>query len=84
MVPIGSQAAGTIRRCGLVGVGVALLKEVCHWGMGFKVSDAEVRSAAHVLFLQPADPVVEYSTPSPAPCLSACHHTSCHNNGLNL
>jgi hypothetical protein len=22
---------GPIRRCGLVGVGVALLEEVCHW-----------------------------------------------------
>jgi hypothetical protein len=26
--------SGTIRRCGLVGVGVALLKEVCHCGSG--------------------------------------------------
>ena len=29
MVPKGS---GTIRRCGLVGVGMALLEEVCYWG----------------------------------------------------
>jgi hypothetical protein len=30
MLDLGS---GTIRRCGLVGVGVALLEEVCHyWG----------------------------------------------------
>ena len=26
--------SGTIRRCGLVGVGVALLEEVCHCGVG--------------------------------------------------
>ena len=26
--------SGTIRRCGLVGVGVALLEEVCHCGGG--------------------------------------------------
>jgi hypothetical protein len=25
---------GTIERCGLVGIGVALLKEVCHYGGG--------------------------------------------------
>jgi len=25
---------GTVRRCGLVGVGVALLEEVCHCGGG--------------------------------------------------
>jgi hypothetical protein len=24
--------SGTIRKCGLVGVGVALLEKVCHWG----------------------------------------------------
>ena len=24
--------SGTIRKCGLVGVGVALLEEVCHFG----------------------------------------------------
>lgn len=29
---------GTIRRRGLVGVGRALLAEVCHYGMGFEVS----------------------------------------------
>ena len=27
---------GTIRRCGLVGVGVVLLEEVCHCGGGFE------------------------------------------------
>jgi hypothetical protein len=28
--------SGTIRRCGLVGVGVALLKKVCHWRWALK------------------------------------------------
>ena len=28
------SGSGTIRRCGLVGVGVALLEEVCHSGDG--------------------------------------------------
>jgi hypothetical protein len=31
---------GTIRRCGLVGVGVALLEEVCHCGAGFEVQSS--------------------------------------------
>jgi hypothetical protein len=31
--PIGS---GTLRRCGLMGVGVALLEEVCHWGWALR------------------------------------------------
>ena len=26
------MGGGTIKRCGLVGIGVALLKEVCHCG----------------------------------------------------
>jgi hypothetical protein len=36
--------SGITRRCGLDGVGVALLKEVCHWGEGadFEVSNAQV------------------------------------------
>ena len=32
MLNIGST---TIRRCGLVRIGVALLEEVCHCGVGF-------------------------------------------------
>ena len=28
--------SGTIKRCGLIGGGVALLKEVCHRGVGFE------------------------------------------------
>jgi hypothetical protein len=30
------------------------------------------------------DPDVELSAPSPAPCLSACHHASSHDIGLDL
>jgi hypothetical protein len=29
------SGSGTIRRCGLLGVGVALLEEVCHCRGGF-------------------------------------------------
>jgi hypothetical protein len=43
------------------------------------------RKCVSVLLLLPVDPDVELSAPSPAPCLSACHHASCHvDNGLNL
>jgi hypothetical protein len=31
MLGLGS---GTVRRCGLVGVGIAFLEEVCHFGGG--------------------------------------------------
>ena len=33
--PPNLTGSGTIRRCGFVGVGVALLEEVCHCGGGF-------------------------------------------------
>ena len=38
----------TTRSCGLVGVGVALLEEVCHWEVGFEVSEAVVKSSGPV------------------------------------
>lgn len=38
--PIGGTALGEIRRCGLIGVKVAVLEEVCHMGMAFEVSKA--------------------------------------------
>jgi hypothetical protein len=81
--PTGS---GTIRRCGFVGVGVALLEEVCHCGMGFEVSYAQaILSVVYSLLLLPSDQDVDLSAPSPAPCLPTCCHAS-HpdNNGLNL
>jgi hypothetical protein len=53
--------------------------------LGFKVSEAQARPSGLVSSLLPVDQDVELSTPSPAPCLSACLHTSCHDdNGLNL
>ena len=55
-------------------------------GRGFEVSDVQARCSVSLsLFLLPADPDVELSAPSPAPCLSAHYHASCHDdNGLNL
>jgi hypothetical protein len=35
------KGSGTIRKHGLVGVGVALLEEVCHYEAGFEVSYAQ-------------------------------------------
>ena len=50
MVPIDSGlhmfaiGGGTIRSCGLLGVSVAFLEEVCHLGVGFEVSEAQTSS----------------------------------------
>ena len=42
--------SGTTRKCGLVGVGVALLKEVCHSGVSFEVIYAQATpSVGHSL-----------------------------------
>ena len=58
--------SGTLRRCGHVGVGVALLEEVCHWGVDLEVSEAQARPSV-TLFLLLANPDVELSAPSPVP-----------------
>jgi hypothetical protein len=48
----------------------------------FEVSEPEARSN-FTLILLPADPDVELSTTSLAPCLPVCHQASCHDdNGL--
>jgi hypothetical protein len=60
--------SGTIRRCGFVRVGVALLEEVCHCGCGFKT-----------LFLAAWKPV--FSCTMPAWILQYSH---LDDNGLNL
>jgi hypothetical protein len=39
-----------IRRYGL-GIGVASLEEVCHWGVNFGLSKAQVRPSVSLLFL---------------------------------
>jgi hypothetical protein len=56
-----SPVNGTIRKCGLVGVVVALLEEVCHCGWAFEVSNAQTQPSLHTLFLLPAGPDVEFS-----------------------
>jgi hypothetical protein len=52
---------GTIRKCGLVRVGVALLESVSLW-VGFKVSEAQAKPSGSVSL--------------PAACGSSCHITS--------
>ena len=34
-------ASGTIRRCGLVGIGMVLMEKLCHCGVSFEVSCAQ-------------------------------------------
>jgi hypothetical protein len=56
--PIGSD---TIKRYGLVGIGVPLLEEGCHCVIGFEVSDVQAMpSVAHSLLLLTVDRDVEY------------------------
>ena len=78
--------SGTIRKCVLVRVGVALLEEVYHWQwtLGFqKLKPGIVHSA--ILFLLSANPDVELSATSPVPCLPVCSYASHHDeNELNL
>ena len=65
-------------KCGLVGGGVSL-------GEGFEVSDAQARIKWLSFFLLPANPDVELSGSSPAPCLPGHYHASHHDgDGLNL
>jgi hypothetical protein len=73
---------GTIRRCGLVEVGVTLLEEVCYCGVGFETLFlATLQTVCPWLpFSEDADPLSP-----PAPCLPAHCHASCDDdNGLNL
>ena len=74
-----------IRRCSLVGVGVALLEEVCHWGWALRSQKLKPGPVAHLFFLLPSHLDVELSATSLAPCLPLWHHASRHdNNGLDL
>lgn len=84
---------------GLVGEGVALLEKVwpC-WSRcglaGESVSPQrwalrshmlKARLSVAVLSLLPEAQNVEFSAPSPSPCLPECYHVSYHdNNELNL
>ena len=75
----------TIRRCGLAGVSVALLEEVCHYGgkLWWHIYSSHDKKWYSLLLL-PADQDRELSAP-PVPCLPGCHHV-CHHgdNGLNI
>ena len=58
---------GATRRCGLVEVGMALFEEELLWGWALRSQKLK----PIVLSLLPADPDVEISASSPAPCLPA-------------
>ena len=70
-----------IRMCGLIGVDVALLKEVHHWGRGWALSFQKSKPGS----VLPVDLHVELSATPPVPCLPACHMITCSDdNGLCL
>lgn len=48
-------------------------------GAGFQVLETQARPSV-ILFLLPDDVAVKLLALSSAPCLSACHHVSCHDN----
>ena len=74
--------SNTIRRYGLVGVGMAVLEEVCHWGRALRF---QMPKPGPVSLSLPANLNVELSAASAAPCLPACPHAYHHgDNGLNL
>lgn len=77
-----SIGSGTIRRCSLAGIGMALLEEVWHCGGGIwgHIYSQVMPSVVHRLLLLPVDQDVELFVPSPAPCLSACCHVFHHDN----
>lgn len=53
---------------------MALLKEVCHWQWALRFQKFKPGPVAHSFFLGPANPDIELSATSPAPCLPVCHH----------
>jgi hypothetical protein len=58
--------------------------EVCQWGVGFMLSEAQARPTGS-LFLLPTNPEVEPSALTSSSCLPAYRHASCHDNkGLDL
>lgn len=63
------------RRCGLAGVRVGLLEEVCHWGWDLRFQKAHTRPN---IFVYDQDTALNY-------CSSAMHVTMLHDdNGLRL
>ena len=75
-----AAGSGTIRMCGLVGVGVALLEEVYHFG------DLPPSCLVNSPLWAAAGSIVELSAPSPAPCLPrcCCHASRLDDSVLNL
>ena len=68
-------------RSSVVGVGMAPLEEVCHWGVGLDRSKVSARPSV-TLILMPVDQDTELSATSPAPYLHACCLASHHDNNV--
>ena len=73
---------GTIRRCDLAGVGVALLEKVyVTVGIG---SETLCLAAWKSLFCLPSEQDVEFSAPSTSRLPGCCHVSYLDDNELNL
>jgi hypothetical protein len=60
--------------CGLVGVSVTLMEEVCHWSQALRLQKLKLGLLARCFVLLSADPDVELSATFPAPCLPGAFH----------
>ena len=76
------QGIALFRKCGLVGVSMVLLEEVCHYGSElWEIPSSCLRKLVFCLLLAGN---VELSPPLGS-CLPQCCHASCiDDNGLNL
>ena len=71
----------TIRRCGLVEIGIALLEEVWSlWLWSLRSPMLKLHPLWHSFLLLCVEQDVELSAPAPGLCHASCHD----NNGLNL
>lgn len=68
MSPLGSQGVTKFKRCGLVGLGAALLEEVGHWVWALVFHTYKPGPTSLCV---PADLGVELPATSPATCLPA-------------
>ena len=80
MVPIGS-GSGTVWRSGLLGIGVAFLDEVCHWGRALRFQMLKPGQCVF-LFLLCAYPDVELSATSVRHFCLPAHASHPDDSGL--
>ena len=74
------RGSDIIRRCGLVGVGVVLLHEVHHAGVGFETLQLNLEAS---ILLDADGSRYKLSAPGLTVYLPACHHNDHGTNTIN-